>query len=123
MYLIALLSIAVHSCYIGSKVVVSLLALELGASQLLIGVLASLYAVMPLMLGVYSGRLADTIGMRVPMLVGAALAAIAMLCGFAWQALAALFVTATLMGAAFGMVPVFWMNAANLAVISVLARR
>ena len=101
MYLIALLSISVHACYIGSKVVVSLLALELGASQLLIGVLAALYAVMPLMLGVYSGRLADTIGMRVPMLVGAAFAALAMLCGFAWQALAALFATATLMGAAF----------------------
>lgn len=101
MYLIALLSIAVHACYIGSKVVVSLLALELGASQLLIGVLAALYAVMPLMLGVYSGRLADTIGMRGPMLVGAAFATVAMLCGFAWQALAALFVTATLMGAAF----------------------
>jgi MFS family permease len=101
MYLIVLLSIAVHSCYIGSKVIVSLLALELGASQLMIGVFASLYAVMPLMLGVYSGRLADTIGMRVPMLVGAALAAIAMLCGFASQTLAALIVIATLMGAAF----------------------
>jgi hypothetical protein len=33
MFLIALLSIAIHSCYIGSKVVVSLLALELGASH------------------------------------------------------------------------------------------
>ena len=94
MYLIALLSIAIHSCYIGSKVVVSLLALELGASQLLIGVLAALYALLPLLLGVYSGRLADTIGMRVPMLIGAALTAIAMLCGFAWQQLAALFATA-----------------------------
>ncbi len=101
MYLIALLSIAIHSCYIGSKVVVSLLALELGASQLLIGVLAALYALLPMLLGVYSGRLADTIGMRVPMLIGAALAGIAMLCGFAWQQLAALFATATLMSAAF----------------------
>src|SRR5574341_1011415 len=101
MYLLALLSIAVHACYIGSKVVVSLLSLELGASQFLIGVLAALYALLPLLLGVYSGRLADTIGMRVPMLVGAALAGIAMLCGFAWQHLAALFATATLMGAAF----------------------
>ena len=101
MFLIALLSIAIHSCYIGSKVVVSLLALELGASQLLIGVLAALYALLPMLLGVYSGRLADTIGMRVPMLIGAALAGIAMLCGFAWQQLAALFATATLMGAAF----------------------
>lgn len=101
MYLIVLLSISVHSCYIGSKVVVSLLALDLGASQFLIGVLASLYALLPLVLGVYSGRLADTIGMRVPMLVGAALAGIAMLCGYLWQQLAALFATATIMGAAF----------------------
>jgi len=101
MYLVVLLSIAVHSCYVGSKVVVSLLALDLGASQLLIGVLASLYALLPLLLGVYSGRLADTIGMRMPMLVGAALAGIAMLCGFVWQQLGALLATATLMGAAF----------------------
>lgn len=101
MYLIALLSVAIHSCYVGSKLVVSLLALELGASQLLIGVLAALYALLPMLIGVYSGRLADTIGMRVPMLIGAALAGIAMLCGFARQDLAALFATATLMGAAF----------------------
>jgi predicted MFS family arabinose efflux permease len=100
-YLIVLLSIAIHACYIGSKVVVSLLALDLGASQLLIGVLASLYAVLPLALGLYSGRLADTIGMRVPMLIGAALTAVAMLCGFLWQSLPALFATAILMGAAF----------------------
>jgi MFS family permease len=101
MYRIALMSISVHGCYIGSKVVMSLLALELGASQFTIGVLASLYAVMPLMLGVYAGRLADTIGMRLPMLIGSVLTAIAMLVGFAWQSLAVLFAIAILMGAAF----------------------
>ena len=101
MHFIVLLSLAVHSCYIGSKVAVSLLALELGASQSLIGVLAALYAVAPMMLGVYSGRLTDRIGMRVPLLIGAALTAAAMLCGFVWQNLNALFATATLMGAAF----------------------
>jgi MFS family permease len=101
MILIVLLSMAIHSCYIGSKVVASLLALDLGASQLVIGVIAALYALLPLALGVYSGRLADTIGMRVPMLLGAALATAAMLCGYAWQELAALFAAATLMGAAF----------------------
>ena len=90
-----------RSCYIGSKVVVSLLALELGASQVVIGVLASLYALVPLLLGVYSGRLADTIGMRIPLLVGAVLATAAMLCGFLWQQLEALLATAVLMGAAF----------------------
>lgn len=101
MYLIVVLSIAIHACYIGSKVVVSLLALDLGASQFLIGVLASLYALLPLVLGLYSGRMADTIGMRVPMLIGAGLTGVAMLCGFLWQQLPALFATATLMGAAF----------------------
>ena len=186
MILVVLLSIAVHSCYIGSKVVVSLLALELGASQLLIGVLAALYALLPMLLVVYSGRLADTIGMRVPMLIGAALAGIAMLCGFAWQQLAAggfllmpflrdvylimlvsfaigfgmgvgqpiamtlsfsrspagrtgevtglrltvnniarivIPLTAGAHGTVFGMVPVFWMNAFNLAAVSWLAKR
>jgi MFS family permease len=101
MYLIVLISIAIHSCYIGSKVVVSLLALELGASQFLIGGIAALYALLPLLLGVYSGRLADTIGMRVPMLIGALFTTLAMLCGYAWQQLPALFATAMLMGAAF----------------------
>jgi MFS family permease len=101
MYLIVLLSIAIHSCYIGSKVVVSLLALELGASQFLIGNIAALYALLPLLFGVYSGRLVDTIGMRVPMLIGAVFTMLAMLCGYMWQQLASLFATAALMGAAF----------------------
>lgn len=101
MYLIVAMSIAIHACYIGSKVVVSLLALDLGASQLLIGVLASLYALLPLAFGVYSGRMADTIGMRVPMMIGAILTGIAMLAGFVWQQLAALFAIPTMMGAAF----------------------
>ena len=41
MYAVVVLSIAIHSCYLGSKVVVSLFALELGASQLTVGVLAA----------------------------------------------------------------------------------
>lgn len=101
MYLVALLSIAIHSGYIGSKVVISLLALEFGASQLLIGVIAALYALVPLLLGVYSGRLADTIGMRVPLLVGATFVGVAMLVGAFGHSLNALFLTALLVGAGF----------------------
>jgi len=101
MALIVLICVSIHGCYIGSKVVVSLLALELGASQFLIGGLASLYALLPLALGVYSGRLADTIGMRVPMLIGCGLTTTAMLCGYFWQQIAALFAVALIMGAAF----------------------
>ena len=101
MYLIVALSIAVHSCYIGAKVVVSLLALDFGASQVVIGFIAALYASVPLLLGVYSGRLADTIGMRLPLLAGAVLVGIAMLVGAVGHSLNALFATAVLVGAGF----------------------
>jgi MFS family permease len=101
MYLIVLISIAIHSVYIGSKVVVSLLALELGAGQVVIGVLAALYALVPLLLGVYSGRIADTTGMRAPMIAGAVCVGAAMISGFLWNTLTALFVVAFLAGAGF----------------------
>ena len=105
MLVIIALSIAVHSCYIGSKVALSLYALHLGASQITIGVLAALYALVPLAMGVYSGRLADTIGTRIPMLLGAALVGIAMFVGGltekAGGGLNLLFATAILTGAGF----------------------
>jgi len=99
-YILAL-SIAIHACYLGSKVVVTLFALTLGASPVVIGVIAALYAAVPTAIGVYSGRLIDRVGMRVPLLVGALATSAAMLCGFFWRELPALFVTATLMGTAF----------------------
>jgi MFS family permease len=101
MHLIIALSISIHACYVGSKVVVSLLALELGASPLVVGMLAAFYAIVPLALGVHSGRLADTIGMRAPMLAGALCTGFAMLTGFLWPKIGGLFVLATLMGTAF----------------------
>jgi MFS family permease len=101
MSLIMLLCVSVHACYIGSKVVVSLLAVQLGASQATIGLLAALYGVAPLLLGVHSGRLADTAGTRPPMLIGAALVAAAMLTGFFFQSIASLVVVTILLGMGF----------------------
>lgn len=100
-YLITTYCIAVHSAYLGSKVVVSLYALELGASQVTIGVLAALYAVAPLAIGVYAGRISDTRGTRLPMIVGAAITCIAMLASVVWRGIAPLVVTAILAGAGF----------------------
>ena len=99
--LVILMSIAIHSSYVGSKVVVSLFALDLGASQVTVGVLAALYAVVPLLLGVYSGRLADTRGMRLPLYAGAICTVLAMLAGFAGDALAWLIAIALLAGTGF----------------------
>jgi MFS family permease len=104
MLFVVLLSMSIHACYIGSKVVVSLYALQLGASQATVGVLAAFYAIVPLVLGVYTGRLADTRGMRLPLMIGAVTTAVAMITGFLWRDLAGLFAVAALMGGAF----VFW---------------
>jgi MFS family permease len=101
MPLVILCSIAVHSCYIGSKVVVSLYALEFGATPFTVGVLASFYAVVPLMLAVYTGRLADQRGMRLPLFLGAVFTALAMLTGFLWRELHGLFAVAILVGTGF----------------------
>ena len=100
-YLIVAFSIAVHACYIGSKVVVSLYALQLGASQITIGVLAALYAAVPLLIGVYSGRLADTRGTHWPLIGGAAVMCLGMLASVFASGVGALVVTAVLAGAGF----------------------
>jgi MFS family permease len=95
------MSMAIHSCYIGSKVLISLYALELGASQFTVGLLAAFYAIVPLLLGVYTGRLADDRGMRLPLLLGSIITAAAMAVGFAWRGLPSLFVVAMLIGGGF----------------------
>jgi len=101
MLAVILLCISIHSCYIGSKVVVSLLAIHLGASPTTIGVIAALYGVAPLILGVHSGRLSDRVGVRLPILAGAGLVVAAMLTGFLFQTIAGLMVVSILMGTGF----------------------
>ena len=101
MPLVIVLSMSIHACYIGSKVVVSLFALTLGASQATVGILAAFYAVIPLMLGVYSGRLADSRGSRLPLFIGAIATELALITGFIWRDITGLFVVAALMGFGF----------------------
>lgn len=98
---VVLMTIAIHACYIGSKMVVSLLALDLGAGPFAVGVLAMLYALVPLLLSIHSGRMADTIGMRAPLLIGTLCTALAMLCGYLWRDLSGLYMVATLAGTGF----------------------
>jgi MFS family permease len=62
---------------------------------------ASFYAVIPMLLGVYSGRLADMRGARVPLLIGAITTAMAMLTGFPWRDIAGLLAVTMLMGGGF----------------------
>ena len=95
------ISMAIHACYMGSKVVVSLYALQLGASQFTVGLLAAAYAAVPLMLGVFTGRMADQRGFRLPLTIGAVLTCIAMITGFIWRDIPGLFTVAALVGGGF----------------------
>ena len=65
-----------HTAYNGTRLTISLAALAAGASPLTVGVLMSLIAALPMLLGIVSGRLVDRIGVRVP-IIGAVLLLIA----------------------------------------------
>jgi MFS family permease len=101
MYLIVFLNVIIHGCLIGSRVVMALLAIELGSNPLEIGVMVSLYSVPPLLLGVYSGRVSDRYGVRPPMLFGAILCGFGLLVPYLWRHVAALYVSAAMIGTAF----------------------
>jgi MFS family permease len=101
MLLIVPYCVAIHASYLGSKIVVSLYALHLGASQTTIGMPAALYAIAPLVIGVYSGRIADTRGTRWPLIGGTAAVCAGMLASVFADGVAALVATAVLAGAGF----------------------
>src|SRR5207247_9661595 len=69
-YFVILLSVLSSIAHRGSKVLVSLDALHLGAHSFMVGVLAALYAVFPLLLAVYAARVSDRVGVRYPILLG-----------------------------------------------------
>lgn len=60
-HLIVLMCLLSHSGFGGSRVAISLYALDQGATQVTIGILMALYAVCPLLLAVHVGRLADRV--------------------------------------------------------------
>jgi MFS family permease len=97
-YSIVLLSVLTSISQRGSKVTLSLNALELGAGALAVGVLAALYATFPLLLAVHAGRISDRFGVRYPMLFGGLTMGIALAFPAVYPGLPALFVGAAFMG-------------------------
>jgi predicted MFS family arabinose efflux permease len=70
--LIVVTTVLAHAAFNGSRLTLSLNALALGASPLTVGVIMSLIAALPMMLGVPAGRMVDRIGVRWPMLAAVA---------------------------------------------------
>lgn len=98
LYLVVLASILTSIAQRGSKVTLSLYALEMGAGSLAVGVLAALFATFPLLLAVHAGRVSDRFGVRLPMLAGGATMAAALVAPVLVPNLAALYACAALLG-------------------------
>jgi predicted MFS family arabinose efflux permease len=98
-----LLTVLSHVGFVGSRITVSLSAINLGASPLEIGVLMALYAVIPMLLAVQAGRLVDRVGAFRPIAVAGVVVAAGILLPFAFHGLPVLFVSSTIVGTAFMM--------------------
>jgi len=72
------LSILNHVAFSGARVSLTLAALHLGVSTFRVGLLLSLYSLLPMMLSIAGGRWVDRIGARWPMLIGTCLVAAGM---------------------------------------------
>ncbi len=97
-YVIVMTTVLTHIAFKGSKVLIALYAMELGANPFSVGMLFSLYSLFPLFLAVYAGRLSDRLGPRVPMLIGAGGLGCGLLLPYLLPGLPILYVSATLIG-------------------------
>lgn len=98
-YIVFLIVLCNMTVFRGSKVLVSLFAIELGAPQFYIGVLIALYSLFPMMLALYAGKLSDRLGVRSPMMAGSAGLAFGLLLPYLNPGLPALYASAALIGA------------------------
>jgi MFS family permease len=100
--LIVFLTILTHLSFAGCRVVISLSAIQnYQASPLTVGIVMSLLTVVPMVYALRWGRHVDRVGVRVPMLAGAAAILVAMVLGWAVPSLEILFLVSPLAGSGF----------------------
>ena len=100
-FVLTAIVVLMHVSFGGSRILLSLYALELGGTPLLIGMVVALYALTPMFVSVPAGRMADRVGHRIPMLYGGIACIVGLGVPFAWPGLPALFVSAAIVGAGF----------------------
>jgi len=97
-YAVLLIVLFNMASFRASKVLISLFAIELGASQLLIGFLVALYSLFPMLLALYAGKLSDRLGARLPTIVGSLGLAAGLAVPYFFTSLAGLCASAVLIG-------------------------
>jgi MFS family permease len=96
-----LLNVLGHVCFVGSRMTTTLFALQLGASELTVGVLLALFAVLPMFLSVSAGRIIDRFGPRRPVMIGMATLACGAALPFAFPSVTVLYISSPLLGTSF----------------------
>jgi MFS family permease len=97
-YLVVLLSVLQHIAFRGSKMLVSLAALNLGASSFEVGLIGATFPIFPLLLAVYAGKASDRAGVRMPIIGGAITIAMGIALPLAWPGVMGLIMCAALIG-------------------------
>ncbi len=92
------LGIANHTVLAGARVAVSLEALAHGATPATVGTLMALFALLPMLLGLWVGRFSDRFNCRVPMIAGCIGLVVATVLPALVPGYPALYVAATLVG-------------------------
>ena len=97
-YLAVLLSVLQGISMRGAKILVSLSALAAQATPFEVGVLAAMFAVFPLLLAVYAGKISDRIGVKRPIVAGAVVIAMGLALPLAVPGMIGLLLASALIG-------------------------
>jgi MFS family permease len=95
------LSVLNHIAFAGVRVALTLSALTLQASTFQVGLVLSLYSLLPMLLSIPGGRWIDRTGARLPMMLGTAVIAVGAVLPFAWMSLPTLMACSVLVGLGF----------------------
>ncbi|MFM9967448.1 MAG: MFS transporter [Burkholderiales bacterium] len=98
LYFLVLIGALNQSIHTGGRVALSLTAVDLRASPLVIGTIAALFGLLPMLLSVSVGKLNDRIGPRLPMMAGTLLFIFGGLLPSYQPSLLSLYFSATLIG-------------------------
>jgi predicted MFS family arabinose efflux permease len=98
--------IAIHACMAVTRVSGTLWVLRHGYGEMTVGVLMSLFALAPLGLSMWAGRLADRWGLHRPLAIGVGLAFVGAALTLVWQSLFTIAAGAFLTGGALSMAAV-----------------
>lgn len=100
-YLIVAACVLIHAGFAGAKVALPLHALSLGVDPFWVGVMMALWALCPMLIALYVGKLVDRVGARTPMLCGTIGVMAALLVPYFFPGVAALVVMALAVGTSF----------------------